>query len=629
MRTPSFAYQEQYVLGRKMALVLGFAMLAFFGMMQSAVFSRNLGASGPVRVHKEIPFTKFHLEHNESWSLSIAGRPLGDGDSVVFKPSALEKRETYEVKDNLKWHEGKPVAEKRPEALEWYRFSSIAANPSVKKKQRTARKRLLVAQFSNHGEFAEIFKLTKRVNIAYAERWQHDIVFLNAQDLPVREANLATLVQLAWEQRDNYDQLLLMDADAMMNNFRSDITLFLPGIEMMVAKRIEGGDDVHTWKIFDTVSIWNLRHLLTPRVQKTWSNRFEEEDPLINLGEQLKPYAETEVFTVTGEIGEFDSSLIKTMQFATKTHGLRSIDPKVRIQRWSKEVSRACKRWRIDCSEFASEQRRVSLIPEPGCEERREPSWEWHEQRSGKPKTQKRLLIAQFVSHGEYAKLMETTSPINKLYAQKWNVDYVSVKGTTLTVDQDGDCEPPPQRAMFDKLALLRMALHKKDKYDQLLILDAEAMIYDLNFDVTTLLQDDDLLVAQRGEENDLRTHTWNINNGIVLWDLNHAIAPQVAEEWYKTSRSAVESGDSHGDQHYLQAVLREGNRQQFVRSLEQEFGYRRGTVIKDFIRQQANNEWDKTRVDAREAEITSVIKEICEKFPSECQTMERSVYLR
>ena len=63
---------------------------------------------------------------------------------------------------------------------------------------------------------------------------------------------------------------------------------------------------------------------------------------------------------------------------------------------------------------------------------------------------------------------------------------------------EDGDCEPPPQRAMYDKLELLRIALRKKDKYDQLLLLDADATIYDLDFDIANLCEKDDILAAHR-----------------------------------------------------------------------------------------------------------------------------------
>lgn len=631
MKVSETKHRDQYVLGRKAALISGFLTLAFFCMMQSSVISRNLRAYRPATIHKDMPLAKFQLDHNESWALSIAGhRPRGDGDSVVFNPSALEKRKSYEIKDNLKWHEGKPAVEKHPDALEWYRYSYEALG-TKKKGTKTARKRLLIAQYSNQGEFAKIFEMTKPVNMAYAEHWGHDIVFLNAQDLPVREANLPTLLQLGWEQRDKYDQLLLLDGDAMMNNFRYDITRLFPDNEMMVAKRVVGRDDEHTWLVFGTVSLWNLKHLLVPRVQKTWSSRYEEGDPLISLSEQIKPYAETEVFTVTRQIENWDLAYIRTMQFATKNHGLRKIDPIVRIDRWKKEVQRACKKFSVDCSEKAQERRKAAYLELQAneCTKRREPTWEWRKQRGVEPKTKKRLLVAQYVSYGKYAKLLGLTAPINKLYAKMWNADFVSVQGSTLVVDQDGGCEPPPQRAMYDKLDLLRLALHKKDKYDQLLLLDADAMIYDLDFDITTLANDDAVLIAQRVSEIVTRTHTDNINNGVVLWNLHHPKAEEIADDWYTSSRAAVELGNAHGDQHYLQAILRKNNRKRYVRSLAEEFRYRKGTVIKHFTRTHATNEWNNTRLDDREAEIALVVQEICEKYPDNCKEMEQTSYQR
>jgi hypothetical protein len=621
----------QYVQGRKTALISGFTMLALFAIMQSSVLSRNLRTSGYESTHKEIPLPKFQLDPSDAWMLSLAGkRPRGDGDSVVFNPAALEKRESYEIKDNLKWHEGKPAVEKHPEAFEWYRYSEGVLD--TKKKGNVATKRLLIAQYSNHGEFAEIYEMTKPVNMAYAEHWGHDIVFLNAQDLPTSEANLPTLLQLAWEQREKYDQLLLLDADAMMNKFKYDITRMFQSNEMMVAKRVVGRDEIHTWKIFGTVSLWNLRHLLTPRVQKTWSSRYEQDDPLTGLGEQVKPY-ETEVFTVTKQIENYDSAYIRTMQFATKKHGFRKVDPKVRLDRWRDAAKRACKKFNVDCSDEAKESRRASMALQAAekteCAERREPTWEWRKHEGVEPKTKKRLLVAQYVSYGKYAKLLEMTAPINKLYAKMWNVDFVSVQGSTLVVDQDGGCEPPPQRAMYDKMDILRLALGKKDKYDQLLLLDADAMIYDMDFDVTSLAKEEDLLVAQRVSEKETRTHTDNVNNGIVLWNLHHPIAEVVSDDWYKLSRAAIEEGNPHGDQHYLQAVLRRDDRKQYVRSLTEEFRYRRGTVVKHFTRRHATNEWNNSRVDAREIDIASAVKEICEKFPEDCEQMEESSYQR
>ena len=96
------------------------------------------------------------------------------------------------------------------------------------------------------------------------------------------------------------------------------------------------------------------------------------------------------------------------------------------------------------------------------------------------------------------------------------------MQGATLIVKEDEDCEPPPERAMSDKLELLCIALRKKDKYDQLLLLDADAMIYDLDFDITKLCEIDDILAAHRVSQKNPEPRTYNANNGIVLWNLQN-----------------------------------------------------------------------------------------------------------
>lgn len=330
-----------------MVFVLGLTLLACIGMMQSSAFNRGLGFwSSPTRLHKAMPFDTFQIGYNESLRVRIVGdRPKGPG--LVANSAPHDQRKTLEIKDNLKWHDT-PAEKRRPNAWEWYRYSEQSEED--KKKTKKPRHRLLLAQYSNKNEFADIFEMTKPINKAYAEHWGHDIVFLNGQDLPTKDYNLATMLQLAWENKDKYDLVLLMDADAMMNNFRYDITRLFPFKEMMLAKRVIGRDDIHTWQVFSTVSIWNLNHLLTPRVQKTWSTRYAEEDPATGLSDQIKPYAETEVFTVTRQIENDNWAFIRTLQFATKNHGLRKVDPKVRKQRWAVEVKRACKRFRVDCT---------------------------------------------------------------------------------------------------------------------------------------------------------------------------------------------------------------------------------------------------------------------------------------
>ena len=291
---------------------------------------------------------------------------------------------------------------------------------------------------------------------------------------------------------------------------------------------------------------------------------------------------------------------------------------------------------------------------DPDLLPRREPLWEWHINTNttvtkgsdnGLPKESSsspanRLLIVQYSSYGNYARLLELTSPINKAYAKKWSFDFAILQGTTLLIpeiDEEG-CEPPPHRAMYNKLEVLRVALSKKNEYDQLLIMDADAMVYDFSYDITSLIKSNkkDLLVAHRVREETSAPHTWNINNGITLWNLHHPDIQLVFDKWYSRTRKGVLYKLTHSDQHYLHGVLRNhdnGRLIKTVRSTSKEFKYGSGTVAKHFIRMVKDNregQWTnstKIRIGAREIAINETRDEICSTYPSDCEHLETAIY--
>ena len=274
---------------------------------------------------------------------------------------------------------------------------------------------------------------------------------------------------------------------------------------------------------------------------------------------------------------------------------------------------------------------------------RREPLWEWHINSNtivtkGNPAN--RLLIVQYSSYGNYARLLELTSPINKAYAKKWSFDYAILQGTTLLISEldEKGCEPPPHRAMYNKLEVLRMALSKRNEYDQLLIMDADAMVYDFSYDITSLIRskETDLLVAHRVREEKSTPHTWNINNGITLWNLHHPDIQLVFDKWYSRTRKGVLYKLTHSDQHYLHGVLKNhdnGRLIHTVRSTSKEFKYGSGTVAKHFIRMVKDDregQWTnstKLRIGAREIAINETRDEICSKYPSDCEHLETAIY--
>jgi hypothetical protein len=418
---------------------------------------------------------------------------------------------------------------------------------------------------------------------------------------------------------------------------------------MLVAYRVNRSDPVKTWKVATGVTLWNLRHSLTPTIEKAWSkiptrsniNGTDQDD----FQTVLKPYA-SNISSLYNEFNYRDTAVIKYYRWKENTGQAKRKD------RLESDASKVCEKFHLECNAGTSEsaisssaepQAEVKSQPEVeskegvkslqednlevetsnGCETRRDPTWEWRKySKDATTKASKKLLVAQYSSYGKYARLLELTSPINKAYARKWNHDFLIVQGATLVVKEDEDCEPPPERSRYDKLELLRIALRKKDKYDQLLLLDADALIYDLDFDITNLCEIDDILAAHRVSQKNPEPRTYNVNNGIVLWNLQNPETKEVADEWDVDTRKGISRGFSHGDQHYLHHVLKMKNRSAHVQGLATEFFYHEGTVAKHFIRGHANG-WNNTGLDVREIVIKDAVKDICKRFPSDCEELE------
>lgn len=608
--------QERYTLGRKALLASGLGMIVIFAITESNIISRSLGNARPLSTLKGMPVSKFQLAPDEGYQLNLGVAP-GEGNGgrhnatlrTIWEPAPLALRETFQVNYNLKAREGKLLEESHPEVFEWYRFSQVST------KHQKSRKRILMAQYSSTNDAAQIFKLTKPVNRRYAEQWGIDIVFLNAQELSTTKANMATLLEIALERREEYDQVFLMDADCMLTSLRHDISWLLPTRQMVAAKRPHG---VELWEVYGTVSIWNLDHLLVPMVARTWGNRYAEGDPFVGLDEQLKPY-ETEIYGLWRQVGQGPLTYIRTMDSAWKTRGRRKkVDRKILLANWATEVGKACRTFRLDCQNLSTEESRLQDLlqrtGESSCQDRQEPKWEWHKQKGIKTKSKRRLLIGQHSSYGREGEVLELTAPMNKLYASIWNADYVAVQGSTMMVNRDNGCEPPPTRAAFDKLELLRVALHKRDRYDYLLLLDSDAMIRDLNFDVTTLANEKDMLLAEANSHSSkANVHTSNVTSSVLLFDLNHASTKDFADAWYLAARDGVEDGKFLTDEYYLRSTLQKKSRRRYVHAIFDEFQNRNGTVVAHFSFP------DDPDREKQLKELQHAVEETCNKFSEQC----------
>lgn len=269
-------------------------------------------------------------------------------------------------------------------------------------------------------------------------------------------------------------------------------------------------------------------------------------------------------------------------------------------------------------------------------------SWEWNryslehdeegtnrrtDQKKIKKKSKKRLLIGLFSGYDSYAKMLEITGPINKAYARRYGHDVVVIQGIYLVVDND-QCNPPGRRATFNKLAILEKALKRRDKYDQVLILDTDAMMHDMDFDVTSLLvKDSKMLVAHRVKKVAPK-HTWDVNAGVTLWNLHHPRTQSVVRQWERESRKALREDPDTGDQSKLHAVLKSVNVKS-IDALKDEFAYGHGTVVRHYIRRRTNKQWkDPNVLETRLKLLEEASNQVCAQFPSVCgDNLDRTNY--
>jgi hypothetical protein len=69
----------------------------------------------------------------------------------------------------------------------------------------------------------------------------------------------------------------------------------------------------------------------------------------------------------------------------------------------------------------------------------------------------------------------------------------------------------------LSEIALLLRAFEREDEYDQFLLLDTDALMYDFETDATTLLSDEDMVAAQRVHTHDVK-RTWDIMGHPQCW---------------------------------------------------------------------------------------------------------------
>jgi hypothetical protein len=198
---------------------------------------------------------------------------------------------------------------------------------------------------------------------------------------------------------------------------------------------------------------------------------------------------------------------------------------------------------------------------------------------------------------------------VNRAYSRYYGYDYVILSGLAFVTPRDvqrrvgrtKDADIPPSRATYNKIVVLEQAL-QLNRYDAVLLLDADALLFDFTRDVGDLLPCHKMLVAHdvaSPQHND-SSSTTNINIGVTLWNLRHELTASTITAW---RRESIRRLDHYfwtyrtDDQAVLKHVLRRYHQQTVhrfffwnkqtnmsshpVHAIPFEFDYKNGLMVK------------------------------------------------
>lgn len=237
------------------------------------------------------------------------------------------------------------------------------------------------------------------------------------------------------------------------------------------------------------------------------------------------------------------------------------------------------------------------------------------------------LLIVQYTDGKTYSALLDLTQPINEAYAEMWGYDYQLFTGLLIQAEipplsgSNATAAAPSSRATYNKVMILDHVLNDLQyrKYDKLLILDSDALIYDFARDVAALLPRDRMMLAHKVKRNETDA-AWNINIGVTMWNLRHMATIPVCRAWKKACIHRIVKHPTlrDSDQTPLQAIMKdipEEDRKMLICAIPDELGYATGHFIRHFIRPDASNWTDYVdTMPLRVAKIQHTITEICNR---------------
>ena len=118
--------------------------------------------------------------------------------------------------------------------------------------------------------------------------------------------------------------------------------------------------------------------------------------------------------------------------------------------------------------------------------------------------TKKRLLIGISSGYDFNARLLERAAWSARVYGALWSGDSSSNAAENMDVTvvvlqgtafSPHGCKSPSSHSSIDKIRVLFEAIDSEKRYDRLLLLDPDSMIYDMDSDLTSLFDNDDFVV--------------------------------------------------------------------------------------------------------------------------------------
>src|SRR4029079_8282626 len=164
------------------------------------------------------------------------------------------------------------------------------------------------------------------------------------------------------------------------------------------------------------------------------------------------------------------------------------------------------------------------------------------------------IMMLQTADADAYLPMLNESSRANKQYCSKWGIKYRSYIGL-----KHGKY---PWHATFNRIVMLEELVSSGYK-GWVFYLDADAFVYNMEFDVRSLMQDThaSLLAARGGSTG----HHWDINCGVFLLNLGTVAGQAIVHLWFDDLRrtpldalyAAEDWGATPSDQDRLQDILR------------------------------------------------------------------------